>query len=197
MKAIMISIRPQYVAKILNGEKTIEIRKMFPSDYVGWVYFYCIKTLPLLLKNKDSGKIFINKLKAVEKDNLDRLPHIQKFNGKVVAKFWCNKVERLYEYQVDGYGSDYEIASDTLKQKELLKECCLTYDQLNDYLGDINNGKAIHITKLEIFDKPKEISEFSVYSHKVDGIGYDGEEKTFRILKPLTRAPQNYCYIEV
>lgn len=30
----MISIKPQWVAKILNGEKTIEIRKKFPKDYV-------------------------------------------------------------------------------------------------------------------------------------------------------------------
>ena len=29
MKHIMISIKPKWVAKILNGEKTIEIRKSF------------------------------------------------------------------------------------------------------------------------------------------------------------------------
>ena len=43
MKAILMSIKPKYVAKILNGEKTIEIRKKFPKDYVGWVYIYCTK----------------------------------------------------------------------------------------------------------------------------------------------------------
>ena len=43
MKAILISIKPYWVAKILNGEKTIEIRKRFPKDYVGWVYIYCTK----------------------------------------------------------------------------------------------------------------------------------------------------------
>ena len=31
MKAIMISIKPKWVAKILNGEKTIEIRKAMPK----------------------------------------------------------------------------------------------------------------------------------------------------------------------
>lgn len=43
MKAILMSIRPQHMAKILNGKKTIEIRKKFPKDYVGWVYIYCTK----------------------------------------------------------------------------------------------------------------------------------------------------------
>ena len=31
MKNIIISIKPQYVEKILNGEKTIEIRKTMPK----------------------------------------------------------------------------------------------------------------------------------------------------------------------
>ena len=46
MKAILMSIRPQWVAKILNKEKTLEIRKHFPKDYVGWVYVYCTKGKP-------------------------------------------------------------------------------------------------------------------------------------------------------
>ena len=31
MKSILISIRPEYAGKILNGEKTIEIRKTIPK----------------------------------------------------------------------------------------------------------------------------------------------------------------------
>ena len=43
MKSILLSIKPEWLAKILNGEKTIEVRKLFPKDYVGWVYLYCSK----------------------------------------------------------------------------------------------------------------------------------------------------------
>ena len=43
MKSILLSIKPKYVAEILNGEKTIEVRKRFPKDYKGWVYIYCTK----------------------------------------------------------------------------------------------------------------------------------------------------------
>ena len=46
-KSILMSIQPQWLAKILNGEKTIEIRKKFPKDYVGWVYIYCTKGKPI------------------------------------------------------------------------------------------------------------------------------------------------------
>lgn len=32
MKKILISIKPKWTAKILNGEKTLEIRKTAPKD---------------------------------------------------------------------------------------------------------------------------------------------------------------------
>ena len=44
MKSILISIKPKWVAKILNGEKTIEMRKTMPkSDLPIDVYIYCTK----------------------------------------------------------------------------------------------------------------------------------------------------------
>ena len=85
-----MSIRPQHVAKILNGEKTIEIRKRFPSDYVGWVYIYCTKNGDGLVWD-ENGKGLINKnLFPYAKD----CPENHRLtNGKVIARFWCDKVE--------------------------------------------------------------------------------------------------------
>ena len=80
MKAILMTIRPQYVAKILNGEKTIEIRKKFPSDYVGWVYIYCCK------QRKNEIGCHIN---------------YEKVDGKVVARFWCDKMEEIIYSEED------------------------------------------------------------------------------------------------
>lgn len=51
-KEILSSIKPEWVEKILSGKKTIEIRKQFPKDCVGWVYIYCSKGCPLF---KESG----------------------------------------------------------------------------------------------------------------------------------------------
>lgn len=52
MRAVLMSIRPEHLVKILNGNKTIEVRKAVPKDYIGWVYLYCTKGKPYLYKNK-------------------------------------------------------------------------------------------------------------------------------------------------
>ena len=41
-KSLMLSIRPEHLVNILNGNKTLEIRKTVkPKDFIGWVYIYC------------------------------------------------------------------------------------------------------------------------------------------------------------
>jgi len=164
MKTIMISIRPKWVAKILNGEKTIEIRKKFPKDYVGWVYIYNTKTTKDgVLKLAYIG----NKLEFVL--SYDKT---SKYQGKVVARFWCDKVEEIKPSNLDNF----------------VKDSCLTTQELENYLwSNICCGYAIHITKLEIFNKPREISEFE------KEIGRDENVITYG---RLTCAPQSWCYVE-
>lgn len=74
MKSIIISIRPKWVAKILSGEKTLEIRKTAPKcDLPIDVYIYCTKG--------------------------DYIGHLSnKYVGKIVAKFTLNKVEKFYNF---------------------------------------------------------------------------------------------------
>lgn len=88
-KAILMSIQPQWVCKILNGEKTIEVRKKFPKDYVGWVYIYCTKgKLPIME--------YINRgVHSVIADIKFDKNFKYYLNGTVVARFWCNKVEEI------------------------------------------------------------------------------------------------------
>lgn len=170
MKAILMSIRPEWVAKILNGEKTIEIRKRFPSDYVGWVYIYCTK-----------DKKYAN---LINRGGF--------LTGMVVARFWCDKVEEINSCDVP-FTFDQTIRdffTDTFNDMDdLLKASCLDYYSLEQYLKYRKTGYAIHINDLEIFDEPKEISEFSikVFPHRKDNL----------MTRYLTRAPQSYCFIEV
>ena len=189
MKAILMSIKPQYVAKILNGEKTIEIRKKFPKDYVGWVYIYCTKEqgLARLLNNGSWVDTFKCEKNLTEKD-FKRMRSDYDGKGKVVARFWCDKVEKVH---CNSYGletSEHWYRTTGKNEKELLNECALTFEELDDYLC-FGNGYAIHINDLEIFDKPKEISEFSikVFPHRKDNL----------MTRYLTRAPQSWCYIEI
>lgn len=183
MKAILISIKPQWVAKILNGEKTIEIRKRFPKDYVGWVYIYCTKD-------------------RKEYDFFDKKGHYQySANGKVVARFWCNNVEEIkYHF---GY---YNMGEWT--ESYILENSCLTAEELDNYLQASKEydekkisrvyGYAIHITKLEIFDKPKEISDFyKAPDEKYAKWCRENSVHGLCIIQSLTRAPQSWCYVEV
>ena len=156
MKAIIISIKPEWVAKILNGEKSIEIRKNMPkSDLPIDVYIYCTKT---------HYHGFIS----------------NKYIGKVVAKFTLNKLTPTYNF--------YE--------EELCALACISKSELSNYLGN-DDGMAWHVENLEIFKTPKELKQFCVYSHTVSGIDINGKHTTYDILKPLTKAPQSWCYIEV
>lgn len=180
MKSVLLSVRPEWVAKILNGEKTIEIRKKFPKDYVGWVYIYCTKNGDYLMK-KASGNGYITCMRNIQPKQTKYSKSV--LNGKVVARFWCDKVEEhrpFFHWCIE-------------------KESCLTRDEVLDYLDSkdkfVGNPKrqdkvyAIHITKLEIFDKPKELSEFSikVFPHRKDNL----------MTRYLTRAPQSWCYVEI
>lgn len=172
-------------------KKTIEIRKKFPKDYVGWVYIYCTKEEYLM----DTDKGYFS-----TKNGLMEIGYYYKrmrnINGKVVARFWCDKVEEIK------LNLAARFFTKSMNEEELLKQSCLTSKELENYLwSNICCGCAIHITKLEIFDKPKEISEF--YRIVKTDIGYcvDDIEKqkpiTLNACKHLTRAPQSWCYVEV
>ena len=177
MKAILISIKPQWVAKILNGEKTIEIRKRFPKDYVGWVYIYCTK-----------DKKYAN---LINRGGF--------LTGMVVARFWCDKVENII-FGTTLY-NDLGFFTGDLYSFDLYKQSCLTKKEMHNYLKIKPNGLsgyAIHITKLEIFDKPKEISDF----YKAPDKKYakwcrENSVHGLCIIQSLTRAPQSWCYVEV
>lgn len=198
MKSILLSIRPEWVAKILNGEKTIEIRKKFPKDYVGWVYIYCTKSNNKLIKGKDKFEIFNFTNDMVMKDhNTGKELNIDDFSGnsKVVARFWCDKVEEI-RFDLDNTYFENFYYMSSMNEPTLCRKSCLTKAKLNNYLG-VKNGYAIHISKLEIFDKPKELSEF-YYKRCNFGIchfcSYHTCDGGYKV--PITKAPQNYCYIE-
>ena len=177
-----MSIKPQWLEKILNEEKTIEIRKRFPSDYVGWVYIYCTKDGYLSENDLNPyTKYFAIRHKPKLTPNYMR--------GRVVARFWCDKVEEHKDFGMFPYS---KLRYD--------KATCLSEEDLEDYGFVEGKGYvplyAIHITKLEIFDGPKEISDFSVRYPKGD-VKFNNIKGKMIAWKPLTRAPQSFCFIEI
>lgn len=183
MKAILISIKPRYVADILNHKKVIEIRKSYPRcDLPIDVYIYCTKD------NKNGLHWNTHKWVCVNNDT-DVLKEIC-FNGKVVAKFTLNKVEKINSYLEP---EQWYKTNDT-SGADLIKKSCLTFKELDDYLLS-GNGYAWHIDNLEIFNKPKELSEF--YGTKQYFVGCGNAIDNTPRYAQLHRASQSWCYVEV
>lgn len=176
MKAIMISIKPKWCAKIMNGDKTIEVRtskalanaiqKLIDKYGHADIYGYCTKD-----KSRDNDGNVIGRcfppqvsLKVIGG------------RGKVVFKFRCYKVEEIDHW--------YSIMP-------CFKQTRLSPQEFDNYIGS-EIGYAIQISDLEIFNKPKELSEFTT-PRKL--IGY-GMSCNYYSVKTLTKAPQNFCYVE-
>lgn len=200
--AIMMSIQPNWVEKIALLKKTIEVRKSFLEDYVGWIYIYCTKTKILgnLIKigNKETAKTLKKRRGDITGINKSFMKDgDMDLQGKVIGRFWCNGVEEVFTptYLTE---DDYAYSCDNIE--ELLKNACLSEEELYNYIGEETyHFFAISISKVEIFDKPKSIScyhnrEFTRYLND-----YDVDTEThFNEVSGKTRlkkAPQSWCYV--
>ena len=213
-KAVLVSIKPEWVEKILNGEKTIEIRKTMPKCKLPCkVYIYCTKGQELWGDGTGNTWYGIDEDEDMERV-FELTPTLARLNGKVVAEF---TLRTLTKFDYLGVFYDY-------KKEELLKKSCLTEKQLADYVNPV--GYAWHIDDLKIYDRPKELCEFYSLSSskcKFREQGYSlwsghryykctlqncmCDMKRRRILDcecfestsnshKLTKAPQSWCYVE-
>ena len=132
-------------------------------------------------------------------------------NGKIVAE--CDfEVEEISVTYADYYHEELAYDTNILTYDELLEKSCLNNQQLDNYLyGD--NGYAIHIKNLHIFNKPRELKDYykqlssKEYFTKINELGYRPKEwlnvpvfiskylAVQSILEPLKNAPQNMMYI--
>lgn len=152
MKTIIMSIQPKWLAKILNGEKKIEVRKTAPKPPFK-VVVYCTKGEKLYLDYegtiKWSGGYHINENNSADNYN-DQL-----LNGKVIGEFICDKVDTIVYT-----GASYKIKGETTAYtNQVARDSCLEFPDLRAYLG-VKGGKALHIIAPKLYDKPKELGEF-------------------------------------
>ena len=172
-KAVLISIRPKWCEKIVNGEKTIEVRKTRPKLATPFkAYLY------------------------VTAGNLSyRCPNgmICHCNGgrEVIGEFVCNKVDWITRIGFSGFPvpSRYSICSHSnmsvLPINDLLYAARLTYPELADYLAG-GDGYGWHISDLLIYDQPKGLDEFT----RLRETKFGSEPVTIK------RPPQSWCYVE-
>ena len=202
MKAIMISDKPKWCALMMNGDKTVEVRKesvgkavqkLIDENGYADIYVYCSKDDDLGCIKKISKDKYVCG-KDFDIKDFNYLASGYNGKGKVVFKFRCYKVEEIKNNLA------MRFFTESANEKELLKKSCLNSDQLFWYLAPQELkvkccGYAIHISDLEIFDKPKELSEFNHWTDKKIQWYSIGEK--VKVMVSLTNAPQNYCYVEV
>lgn len=189
MKAILISIKPQWVAKILNGEKTLEVRKSMPKcDLPIDVYIYCTKEDSLgRIKELPKDRYFVDCVETPQ--DFAKMDSGYDGKGKVVAKFTLNNVDEHHVLPTE------RILPFNWNVEKKLKDLCLTKEEVMAY-GNGEDYQAFlwHIDNLVIFGRPKELSEFrsaNKYEAFINTI------KVYRVYKPLTKAPQSWCYVEI
>lgn len=80
-------------------------------------------------------------------------------NGKIVAE--CEiEVEEITNCGTSFMIMKYDDLQESYRYtNEIAKGSCLDYNDLRSYLGT-NNGYAIHIRNLHIFDEPRELKEY-------------------------------------
>lgn len=185
MKAVMISIKPEWVEKICDGSKTIEIRKTRPKlecPFKCYIYMTAGKFKNL---GTYSNLIYENRM-------------------KVVAEFIC---DNIYFCVADSFKYNKYFINNNFKEKT-----CLSIDEIYQYLGN-DLGCIWHISDLKIYDSPKDITEFKkenccYYSkYNITENGVDAEECCECCVNfdngycdgrcsVLTRPPQSWCYVE-
>lgn len=169
--AVLISIRPDWVEKILSGGKTLEVRKTRPKLEAPFkVYIYCTAgNLSYEVNNGMMCNISGGKL--------------------VVGEFVCDKI--------DCVDIPYPAFMGELN-KHWTEDSCCTYYQLHRYFYH-DRAYFWHISKLEIYDTPKPLSAFKwpcnseadcwccpYYNHtKMDCDG-----------RTIKRPPRSWYYVE-
>ena len=183
MKAVLISIRPQWCELIAAGRKTIEVRKTRPKlDTPFKVYVYCTADAVKHIVFDEYG---------------DR--QIELVPQMIIGEFVCDKIFDICMEISDVNGfHGCPFPGTGLLDIEIVQ-----------YLGNGETGYGWHISELVIYDKPKRLSCFRnpCVEYEKDypqcgdcdyyrSMGEYPAECNCDGQKPLRRPPQSWCYVE-
>lgn len=103
-------------------------------------------------------------------------------NGHIMAE--CDfEVEEIFEMLSMFMGSNFEYQGHNTSYKDLYKNSCLTFEQLDNYLNEYKKGYAIHIKNLQIFDVPRNLEDYVTW----DWVEYPDGPVYAIPKKPLTK----------
>lgn len=209
MKSILISIKPEYVEKILNGEKTLEIRSTVPKEWKAYLkgktsikpapsiwYIYCtngnrlydlskcgVDDLEQKVKEKKNKRFILSDLKS---NNIIG-SSVPLANRKVVAEFTLKNISYWQPYWTP----------EVMHICDISEKSCVSIEDLMKYCGN-ETIYALHIEDLKIYDKPKLLQEFF---KPCDGCNKIGSRRcTDEVIsdcraKVITRPPQSWMFV--
>lgn len=192
MKSVLISIKPKWCELIANGKKTVEVRKTRPKcDTPFKCYIYCTNDYRNWATKSNNCEFWVgNPLNNISKGRYF-------CNGKIIGEFICNKIDRLAVCGYDNRNTELRRVDDNLTAYDLdydyLNKCQLSLCELKNYA----NGSELfgwRISDLVIYDKPKELSDFSNGSSRLS-FSKTKDGFPWKYLG-ITRPPQSWCYVE-
>ena len=177
-KAVLISIRPKWVEKIANGEKTIEVRKTRPKlDTPFKCYIYCTRDKHLAFMQNQTGT---NLIACMDVDAAIPVGGAIG-NGKVIGELTCDRI--------------YELAPLNHAPDDVEQQSCLTREEIVNYLK--GTGYGWHISDLVIYVTPHDLGEFE-RPHECNECDekWASECNTCYEKNKIKRPPQSWCYVE-
>ena len=164
MKAVLLSIRPEWCNFIIRGQKTLEVRRTRPKLETPFkAYIYCTKApqqLITIFKDGEEtmdGEIHHGKPVFVKFNKL--LPDsIRNKTQMVIGEFVCDDIRRI--------GPEYCVVKEDIESA--IAGSCLTVPQVKDYAGwksglsyaDLKDLYGWHISDLKIWDEPVRLKDF-------------------------------------
>lgn len=189
MKAILMSIKPKWCEKICRkiGEengipvylKPVEVRKSAPKEVPFKAYIYATKPKKWFRFSSwgctSDECLWLSNGKVKMCDGFEFWADGKEYEplcGKVIGEFICDKVD-CYPYgdmsfptpAYDGDPTVCECGNGYYITCGELEKTCLEYKDLENY-GKSKTLYGWHITDLKIYDKPRELGEFSRYGYK-------------------------------
>lgn len=205
MKAVLISIRPEWCELIATGEKTVEVRKTAPTlEKPFKVYIYCTKSMTHLYESKDpTAKEVLGAYYTTQHNKTSLVPS-GFLNGKVIGEFVCDDITKIRNL-VGRFIAEERSECET---NTIARASCLDFSAMKRYLGT-KDGYAWHISDLLIYDEPRSLGEFykkceatkcegceHLKYQRVNPSEYDYDCEYLNNKIPIARPPQSWCYVE-
>jgi len=187
MKSVLLSVHPKYVDKILDGKKTIEVRKTRPKLAPPFkCYIYMTAGEYEWQKSPFSTAVVP--------------PSGEMYNGSrmVVAEFTCDKILSTCGWRMKG--NTGRTAPRTPWEEALPDRASLSLDEILAYVGG-NDNRLIygwHISDLKVYDNPKDLQDFRQCHKCPYGDLQNCLQHEFSCdgAYTITRPPQSWCYVE-